>query len=227
MGQRCNLFVLSKGRIDVYYDHWAANRLDHELFWGPELALAFVRQGNVSREDARPGEISGDELLDDVWAEGGALIDLDGRRLLWFGGDDILYELEEHLVHLDLMRRAWGGWRVDWAAEGMTALARAVGVPDRDVITRGVEEAGRLIEPLVWDEKEMHEPLLMTARMPDGAVGAMLTGECEGLGHSSASPEALLTLVEASPVAPFALGAPISGVHLDVGRQFLVLQLRS
>jgi hypothetical protein len=42
MGQRANLLIIESGRGTLYYDHWCANRLDDELFWGPEEALHFI-----------------------------------------------------------------------------------------------------------------------------------------------------------------------------------------
>lgn len=220
MGQRCNLFVLQDGVVDVHYDHWAANRLDRELFWGPDLAMEFVRGSDPVIEGARVGEISGEALLDEVWAEGGALIDPGARRLVWFGGEDILHDLHEHLVHLDLMRRAWRGWRVQWAAEGMTTFARALRIPECHVITRGIEGVGRLAMPSTEDG-EILDPLLATAEAPGGTIGAMLSGECEGLAHHPATPEALIALIGASPHAPFALAEPVSGIHLDVSGRVL------
>lgn len=45
--------------------------------------MEFVRGSDPVIEGARPGGA----LLDEVWAEGGALIDPGARRLVWFGGE--------------------------------------------------------------------------------------------------------------------------------------------
>ncbi|HJW92891.1 MAG TPA: hypothetical protein VJ901_04675 [Thermoanaerobaculia bacterium] len=113
MGQRANLIVIEHGQRTVYYDHWCANRLDDELFWGPEEALHFIRQ----REPAGDGG-----WLDEVWCEGAALLDLDRRDLLFFGGEDVLYDVRLRRVHLDLLRRQWDGWTVRWAPEGLMTV---------------------------------------------------------------------------------------------------------
>jgi hypothetical protein len=65
MGQRANLLIIESGRGTLYYDHWCANRLDDELFWGPEEALHFIRQRDP---------IGADGWLDEVWCEGAAVV---------------------------------------------------------------------------------------------------------------------------------------------------------
>ncbi len=120
MGQRANLVVVRDDQWQLYYDHWCANRLDRELFWGPQLATEFVQsRGPVDR-------VSG--WLDNVWCEGGAVIDHDRRVLLWFGGEDIMWDPVERSIHARAMAHVWAGWEIRWARGGVVDLASYVGV---------------------------------------------------------------------------------------------------
>jgi hypothetical protein len=95
--------------------------LDKDLFWGPTHALAFVRAQRSSAEGAG--------WLDEKWAEGGAVIDTVRSRLLWWGGEDALYDIPRRRILFQLMDRTWAGWRVEWAYEGVADLADYVGYP--------------------------------------------------------------------------------------------------
>ncbi len=118
MGQRANLIIVSNGRREVFYTHHRANTLDQDLFWGPQYAVGFIRS-------QRP--VAADQLLDEVWAEGGAVLDLDCRVLLWFGGEDIAWEIPTRRVHAQLMSHLWRGWEIRWASGGVGDLAEYLG----------------------------------------------------------------------------------------------------
>jgi len=66
MGQRANLIVVRDNTYDLYYSHWCANTLPKDLFWGEQYAIQFIEM--QTRVD-EPG------WLDDVWAEGGAVLE--------------------------------------------------------------------------------------------------------------------------------------------------------
>src|ERR1700743_2655913 len=105
MGQCANLIVISNGQADVYYTHHRANTLDQDLFWGPQYALGFIRAQR---------QVTPNDLLNELWAQGGAVMDLDQKRLIWFGGEDVSCWLPLRRVHVDLMGRLWQGWTVEW-----------------------------------------------------------------------------------------------------------------
>ena len=63
MGSRANLVILHDGGMERYYTHRDAQLLDVVLFWGPALALAWIRE-------QAPNE---GPWLDIVWAEGGVV----------------------------------------------------------------------------------------------------------------------------------------------------------
>lgn len=126
VGQRANLVLVRDGNWSLHYSHWRANTLDRDLFWGPTYATAFVL-AQAPRER--------DQWLDDVWAEGGAVVDHDRRVLLWFGGEDVMHDVPLRRVQFALMRRLWPDWEVRWAHEGIVDIAEYVGVPRREVLS--------------------------------------------------------------------------------------------
>src|SRR5688500_17014614 len=102
MGQRANLAIVTPQGYDLFYSHWCANTLPHDLFWGASHALEFVRkQRKVDRENG---------WLDTVWAEGGTVIDPQSEMLLLFGGEDVLYDVPLRDVFLQLLQASWSGW---------------------------------------------------------------------------------------------------------------------
>jgi hypothetical protein len=132
MGQRCNLVITTGTTYELYYSHWRANTLDADLFWGPDPALAFVRRQRSVAEGAA--------WLDTGWAEGGAVIDPDRRRLCWWGGD-VVCDVDLRRLLLARMAQTWAGWEVRWASRGIFDLAEYVGEPSSTV--RGPEPEAR------------------------------------------------------------------------------------
>ncbi|MNB75447.1 hypothetical protein D3C75_220910 [compost metagenome] len=110
----------------MYYSHWCANTLPTDLFWGEQYALKFIEMQTKVDESG---------WLDDVWAEGGAVLDLDHKKLLFYGGEDILYDIPLRNLFLKLMRKTWYGWDIQWAYEGIADLAAYVGYPKEKVLT--------------------------------------------------------------------------------------------
>jgi hypothetical protein len=64
-----------------------------------------------------------------VWCEGAAVVDVDQRVLLFFGGEDLLFDARARRVFLGLLRRQWTGWEVRWAPEGIMSIADYVRLP--------------------------------------------------------------------------------------------------
>src|SRR5437868_3224543 len=100
MGQRANLVIVESGGYSLFYSHWRANTLARDLFWGQSYAEAFIRAQQ---------RVNDGSWLNDVWAEGGVVLDHDARTLLFFGGEDIYYEVPLRRVYLRLMQIVWSG----------------------------------------------------------------------------------------------------------------------
>ncbi len=126
MGHRANLLLVREGQYDLRYSHWAANTLPRDLFWGPQHAIAFV--------EAQPA--AGTDWLDDVWAEGGSVIDPGRRIFRLFGGEDLQYDVPLRRLYVALLGAVWQGWSVGWADEGIADLADYVGYPRERVLAR-------------------------------------------------------------------------------------------
>ena len=125
MGHRANYLILSTGKSQLFDSHWGANRVDRDFFWGPEVALDFVRQ-------QRPTEA----WTNDVWCEGGAVLDYDAHELLIFGGEDVLFDIYQRAIWLRLMSPLWPGWTIRWAARGILDLVAKVDLPPEEVLAR-------------------------------------------------------------------------------------------
>jgi hypothetical protein len=132
VGSRANYLLVEKGGSELWYSHWGAQSIVRDLFWGPELAIPFVRRQRRT-----------DEWLDDVWCEGAALIDLEKKVLILFGGEDIHYEPPLRRVYLELLRAPWAGWEIRWAHEGLVDVAEYAGLDRATVLSGTVSDTSR------------------------------------------------------------------------------------
>jgi hypothetical protein len=132
MGQRANLVIVEGGEYQLFYSHWCANTLTRDVFWGPGYAVNFIRMQQ---------EVDKSGWLDEVWAEGAAVVDLDEQLLLLFGGEEVLYHVPRRRVYLELLSRVWKAWDIRWAYEGIAAIAEYVGYPRCKVLPPPTDEA--------------------------------------------------------------------------------------
>lgn len=132
MGQRANLLIVRNQSYTLYYSHWCAYTLPVSLFWGEQYAIRFIELQKRVDESG---------WLDDKWAEGGAVLDLERRVLLFYGGEDILYDVPLRNGLLRLMMNNWPGWEIRWAYEGIADLAAYVGYPIEKILA--VRETSR------------------------------------------------------------------------------------
>ncbi len=121
MGHRANLVLVEGGSYRLYYCHWCAKSIPNDIFWGPHYAIPFINtQQSVNNDESG--------WLDEVWAEGGLLVDSDRRYLLLYGGEDLKYDIRLRRVYLGLLQLAWPDWTIEWAHDGIAEIARYVGV---------------------------------------------------------------------------------------------------
>lgn len=214
MGQRANLIVVREGQYDLRYSHWAANTLPRDLFWGPRHAIAFA----VAQSAA------GTEWLNDVWAEGGAVIDLDRRVFRLFGGEDLRYDVPLRRLYLALLGIVWQGWDVGWAHEGIAELADYVGHPREKVITAGHE---RTTTPDLQPPRQADwVDVVASVRLVDGSLRLFpLAGETEGyylmMGPRLASAATSRPGMRRLSLAEWPSTFPTAGFHLDLGAKRL------
>jgi hypothetical protein len=210
MGQRANYVIVdpsADGGYELYYSHWAANRVPQDLFWGPEHALRFVRAQRHLPDKA---------WLDTTWAEGGALIDPERKTLLLFGGENMACEIGLRRVYLQMAAAMWPGWAVRWADGGLVELADYVGVAEEVVLATPGTEVGAL---QLSDEAHSWYDSALTVRWEDGSLDAW---------GSPDRPDRLLALgsdlveqaraLRAAPqrILPNPTDSPSGGIHIDV-----------
>jgi len=211
MGQRANLVIVEKGRYQLFYSHWCANTLPRDLFWGPEYAVAFIR---MQREVDESG------WLDEVWAEGAAVVDLDRQVLLLFGGESVLNDVPFRRVYLEFLSRVWQGWDVCWAYEGIAAIADYVGQPRTKVLSTRTEEAVCSLAPP--EERSWTDIVASIQWTADQIRLYPLAGDPEAYLLCGPSllhaPEADCGL-EQIPLDEWAEAFPTGGIHIEVPSQ--------
>lgn len=208
MGHRANLVLVEHGAYRLYYSHWCANTLPKDLFWGPEYAVRFTRLQQEADESG---------WLDEVWAEGGSVVDLDRRTLLLYGGEDIQRDVPLRRVYLELLDRVWSPWEVRWAYEGIAAMADHVGYPrDRVLVLREPE----LPESFAPPEEIGWADVLVSIRWESGQLRCYhLAGYPED--YLAWGPALLTAAREETGLARFPSAGwpdcfPNGGLHLDV-----------
>ena len=67
--------------------------------------------------------------FDEVWAEGGVVVDWDNRTLLLFGGEDIVSDISLRRLSLKLLAVVWQNWKIKWTYEEIADIADYVNYP--------------------------------------------------------------------------------------------------
>ena len=116
MGSRANYVIVEDGLTGIYYAQWGALTVARELLAGPEAAMAFAR-----------GQRTDMGLMDNVFADGGMLLDSDRRTLLFWCDGKIGHFPYLRRVLLPVLRALWPDWSVDWATQGVVDVARYLG----------------------------------------------------------------------------------------------------
>jgi hypothetical protein len=126
LGHRANLVIVDGDGYELFYCHGCATAIPQEMFWGPQFAISWFRHQQ---------DIVKDAWMNQTWAEGGALVDLQNRILLLFGGEDLLFDIPLRRVYLQLLQENWLKWKVQWAHDGIAEIAGYVGVDRTPLIT--------------------------------------------------------------------------------------------
>ncbi len=180
-----------------------------DLFWGPAHALAFIRM-------QRPVDDSG--WLDDVWVEGGALLDLDQKKFLLFGGEDVAYNVPLRRVYMEMLAQVWTGWTVRWAHEGIADLADYVKYPREKVLNpRSLDARDLTLTP---PEERDWTDLVASVRLEDGTLRLYpLAGDMPS--YLSSGPQLAENLSRAPGLPLLRLdewtqNLPGGGFHIDI-----------
>ena len=170
------------------------------LIGGPDLALRYARS---LRRCAK------DEWVDPTWADGGVVVDLDRRRVLFFG-DELMVEMRERRALMSALAAVWPDFAIGWAYDGTVELAGYVGAE---------------LRPHTWDR----QPKLRLTR--DRNALCHLVSVVDATGQLRMWPlwwhlskawhgPALIDKLPGRGVRRLALGKiPESGAHIDVRRK--------
>jgi hypothetical protein len=96
---------------------FAAGGLDVMLLADPDAVLASLR-----RWEER------DWWYDEVWAEGGILVNAGSRELTFFGGYELVRTIPYRRRYLDVLSVVWADWQVRWAWRRTVDILDAVGL---------------------------------------------------------------------------------------------------
>ena len=187
MGNRANFVIVKDQDWQLYYAHWAGGRVLDALIGGPELALRYAHSLRPSAKN---------QWVDPIWADGGVLVDLDRRRVLFFG-DGLMVEMQERRAMISVLSAVWPGYAIGWAYDGTVELAGYVGAelprPTWDKqptlrLARGRNHLCHLVSvidatgevrmwPLWWHlSKAWHGPALLD-KLPGPGVRSLTLGK--------------------------------------------------
>ncbi|TDD88656.1 hypothetical protein E1293_05970 [Actinomadura darangshiensis] len=202
MGARANFALIDEDGLRLHYSHWGADRVCSALAAGPAAAGRFIAAQHRCDDPAR-------DWLNDVWAEGGALVD-ETTRTLWFYGGQLLLDLPFKRAFLALLELTWPDWTVRWAYDGVGDLAAAAGIDRSAVRSPDADERAmpRESDPLV--EWRVH---LLTVRADGETTAYPLSEEA----HTAWQGPELLGMLPAGGHPRLDLEEiPVSGLHMDV-----------
>ncbi|MEU7123120.1 hypothetical protein [Streptomyces zaomyceticus] len=159
MGDRANVIVVREnGAHELYRTGWAVG-IDLDLLEGPTPVLAMLPE---LRQDGW--------WLDDTMAQGGILLDLGRKVLLFFAWEGPSTELRHRAATFELIRAAWPGWEVRWLYDGPAELRAYVGLDPEYVRCRHADPSSAPL--LVPDDEDLTGP------DPGGVVITVGTGRC-------------------------------------------------
>jgi hypothetical protein len=195
VGERLNYVIVDGDTTEVHYASWGAGTIDLDLLAGAEAARRRLR------DSCRPAEV----LLDPIWCEAAALVDVRRRVLMLF-----TWHCEDYAHRAALravLAETWPGWGLCWAYGGIEELATYAGQPAG--ANRRLD-GPRSLAPAGPDDCN----LLVTVAEKAGAY-AMWTDVTDAFWFG---PELLAALPDEARVGALPR-LPASGLHLDPARR--------
>lgn len=162
MGNRANYVLIENGQKQIFYSQFGAITIPAVLLAGPEDTLKYILKLDTT-----------DQLMNNVWAEGGILFNADERQMLFWGGDSIAAYPYLRRPLLKLLPMLWQGWSIDWAMYGVADLADALGwdvwevLKDMSDDTDFLTGSGPVIETL---HSQQETDMLISVRSRTGEV---------------------------------------------------------
>jgi hypothetical protein len=202
MSNRANFVIVKDQDWQLYYSHWGGCRVLDALIGGPELSLRYAASLRRCKKT---------EWCDPSWADGGAAVDLDRRRVLFFG-EPLMVTMNERRALMDVLGTVWPDYEICWAYDGTEEIAGYVGAS---------------LPPDDWDR----QPTLKLARGRNHMCHLISVVDAEGqlrfwplwwhLSKAWHGP-ALLEKLPGPGIRRIRLGKiPEGGAHIDVRRKTL------
>ncbi len=210
MGQRANCIIIKNQQWNLFYDHWVANRLDNELFWGPNYASKVIHKMHKMEDKS--------DWLDDAWCEGGALLDFDRKILLWFGGEDIYFDIYLRKTFLHLLANNWPEWHIWWASEGIADLGKYVQINQNHFKTDNKPSIDQKFRK--FDGQPEDSSFLLSIERNHQISVARIKGNDESLELGECQLDSLLGF-KTSVLINFYGRAPEAGMHLNLDSQVM------
>lgn len=200
--------VVENGAWTAYKSSWAALFFATDLLVGPAAFTELVR-----------GFDKAEWWYDDIWGEGGAVVDIDRRTVLWFSWHVEAYEYRR-AVH-NVMTRTWPNWEIRWAHDGVCDLANYVGLDGADLHRKSYGSAWEMPES---PEDDGPADYVVTVRHDDGRLTAHLMVRDPQGAFLPYGPVVLDLLPEPLSADALPIPVPPSGVHVNLDERFLGLR---
>jgi hypothetical protein len=205
MGYPAVFVVVGDAGARCHASRSGAAAIERFVIPGPEYALTTI--AGLPRAADPVGALG--------W-EGGVLVDVPARELLWYGDEGSLATLAYQRACLAVLAHSWAGWTVRWATDGASELDRRLG-GDGQVARREPADHGSVVAAEASDLAGAWWTLA-TVRPPDGPAEAWAVGSSEG--HLALAGPELPALLRGTGPGVGLLDSPHPpnvGVHVDVG----------
>lgn len=123
MGHRANLVLVENKKYKIYYTHWKAQETPNILAQGLDFCEKYFKEFDENSW-----------LMDNVFAEGGLLIDKDNKKILIFGGGDIGYTPVLQRLYCKHIVKIWKGWNAQWCSKGNVDFAEYLGIMEDRIL---------------------------------------------------------------------------------------------
>lgn len=204
MGNRANIVLVDDDGWQFRYSHWGGCRLLDALIAGPERAKRYI----LAQQE-------GEFWTDEIWADGGMVLDLTKRHLLFFG-EELMNTMNDRRAIFEVLDMIWPDYSISWAYDATAEIAAYV---DADVHHRD-----KVYEPeltLTSNTDKLHH--LVTVVGADGRLRAWPLWW--GISAAWHGPQ-LVDRLPGPGQRTLELGIlPESGVHLDLPNKTLGIWL--